>query len=128
MPEPPDNGGRHDVNLIGETPSVSTKPDKPTEAELEVDEKGIRNALLRQLLRHRETYAFGIFLLVILWLIGIFFILLWQGLSWRHFHLDNSVLLAAIGSTTANIIGVLLIIVKFIFTDETPKNPKTRQK
>lgn len=117
-----------DLSLLNDTAAVSTKPDKPTKAELEDEEKGIRNALLRQLLVYRGAYAFGIFILVVLWLIGIFFLIVWEGFSWRHFHLDDSVLLAAIGSTTANIIGLLLIIVKFIFADTSPKAPRAPRK
>src|ERR1700733_5276177 len=96
-----------DLSLLSDTSSVSTKPDQLTKTELEAEEKGIRNALLRQLLRYRGVYALAVFGLVVLWLIGVFFLLVWQGFSWKGFHLDDSVLLAAIGSTTANIIGLL---------------------
>jgi len=94
--------------------------------ELDFEEKRIRNLLLRQLLGHRKGYALGIFSLVIFWLIGIFALLVLQGFGAWGFHLDSSILLAAIGSTTANIIGVLLIIVKFIFSD-TPQSIRTRK-
>ena len=41
-----------------------------------------------------------------------------EGFAFHCFHLDNSVLLAAIGSTTANVIALLFIIVKFLFTEK----------
>jgi|SRR5215469_3583642 len=112
-----------DIGLINETPVVSNRPDKSTKAEQEFEEKIIRNLMLRQILKHRGGYAFGVFVLVIIWLLGIFLILVSQGFAWHGFHLDDSVLLAAIGSTTANIIGVLLIIVKFIFSDSPTGRP-----
>jgi hypothetical protein len=126
MGDPPVNLAP-DLRLITETSVVSNNPDKSTKAEQEYEEKIIRNLMLRQILKHRGGYAFGIFLLVVLWLVGIFLILVCQGFAWHGFHLDDSVLLAAIGSTTANIIGVLLIIVKFIFSD-SPQAMKTRKK
>jgi hypothetical protein len=116
-----------DTALITAPSAVPAKPDKYTKDEL-TEERNIRNLLLRQLLGHRRWYALGIFLLVIIWLVGIFLLLVWQGFCWRNFHLSDSVLLAAIGSTTANIIGVLLIIVKFIFSDTGQKASPTRTK
>ncbi len=118
MPDKPASPPK-DIGLINETLVVSSTPDKSTKAEQEFEEKIIRNLMLRQILKHRGGYAFGIFVLVIIWLVGIFLILVCQGFAWHGFHLDDSVLLAAIGSTTANIIGVLLIIVKFIFSDSS---------
>ena len=125
MTDPPASA-EGDLALITETAVLSNRPDKPTKEEQEYEEKLIKNRLLRQLLLHRGTYAIGILLLVVMWLLGIFLILLWEGFRWKGFHLDNSVILAAIGSTTANIIGVLLIIVKFIFSDSS--TPRTRRK
>jgi hypothetical protein len=116
-----------DPSLITAPASVPTKPDKYTKGELDFEEKNIRNLLLRQLLGHRRGYAFGIFILAIIWLVGIFLLLVLQGFNWHCFHLSDSVLLAAIGSTTANIIGVLLIIVKFIFSDSA-QTIKTRKR
>jgi hypothetical protein len=72
-------GGEIDLSLINDTRAVSTKPDKPTKAEIEAEEGDIRNALLRQLLHQRGTYALGIFLLVVIWLIGIFLLLACEG-------------------------------------------------
>jgi hypothetical protein len=124
----PAKANQADTALITAPSTVPAKPDKYTKDELS-EEHNIRNLLLRQLLGHRRWYALGIFLLVILWLVGIFLLLVWQGFTWRGFHLSDSVLLAAIGSTTANIIGVLLIIVKFIFSDATQRvPPRTRTK
>jgi hypothetical protein len=123
MPKP----SQADTDLISAPEIVSAKPDKFTKDEL-AEERNIRNLLLRQLLGHRRWYALGIFFLVVIWLIGIFVLLVCEGFGWKKFHLDDSVLLAAIGSTTANIIGVLLIIVKFIFSDTSKPDPRARQK
>jgi hypothetical protein len=63
----------------------------------------------------RKEYAKKIFVLTCLWVTGIYFLLLLQGFGLDRFRLSDNVLLAAIGSTTANIIGVFLIVTRYFF-------------
>jgi hypothetical protein len=63
----------------------------------------------------RKKYAKNIFILTCAWVAGIYIILLFQGFGLSGFKLSDSVLLAAIGSTTANIIGVFLIVTRYFF-------------
>lgn len=63
----------------------------------------------------RKQYAKNIFVLTCLWVGGIYALLLLQGFAFRGFRLADSVMLAAIGSTTANIIGVFLIVTRYFF-------------
>lgn len=63
----------------------------------------------------RKRYAKNIFVLTCLWVGGIYVLLLLQGFGHSVFRLADSVLLAAIGSTTANIIGVFLIVTRYFF-------------
>jgi len=74
----------------------------------------------------KKTYAKLAFRLVCGWLSIVLLILiaqgfsgcclwsLWAGYVWG-FHLDDRVLMALIGSTTANIFGVLYIVMKYLF-------------
>ncbi len=69
----------------------------------------------------RRTYANRIFTLCCGWVCAIFVLLMFSGFGhYQHFHfsLSDRVILAAIGSTTINIIGVFLIVVRFIFHDK----------
>ena len=69
----------------------------------------------------RRTYAKRIFTLCCGWVCAIFVLLMFSGFGhYQHFHfsLSDRVILAAIGSTTINIIGVFLIVVRFIFHDK----------
>ena len=69
---------------------------------------------MRQDIRERKKYA--IFLLCGIWIAAVFLLLLAQGLAhWTHFDLPQPVLLAAIGSTTANIIAVFVIVARYLF-------------
>ena len=63
----------------------------------------------------RKTYAFRIFLLTCAWVTAIYVLMILDGFGFKNFHLVDSVMLAAIGSTTANIIGVFLIVARYFF-------------
>ncbi len=71
---------------------------------------------LRQDIQERKKYASRIFVLCGIWIAAVFLLLTAQGLSrWTSFNLPQPVLLAAIGSTTANIIAVFLIVARYLF-------------
>ena len=63
----------------------------------------------------REEYARNVFILVALWIGALFIILLKQGESsdWHPF--SDKVLIALICSMTVNLIGTLVIVLKYIF-------------
>jgi hypothetical protein len=63
----------------------------------------------------RKEYARKIFGLTCLWVGGIYLLLLFQGFHYNEFRLSDNVMLAAIGSTTGNIIGVFLIVTRYFF-------------
>jgi len=71
----------------------------------------------------REKYARHTFWLVCGWIVLIFVLLLLQGFSGYigYRPLSDSVLIALISSTTINIIGTLIIVLKFIFNVPRPR-------
>lgn len=74
-----------------------------------------------QIITARKTYADRVFVLVRNWLIGIGLILLAQGIGTLgpiKFSLSDNVLMALIGGTTLNVIGIFTIVANFLF----PKN------
>lgn len=63
----------------------------------------------------REKYARNVFFLVAAWVVALFVILLAQGFC-PHWHaFSDSVLIALISSMTVNLIGTLVIVLKYIF-------------
>ena len=71
---------------------------------------------LEQDIEERRKYSLRIFILCCVWVFGIFGLLLAQGFNWiTRFNLPQPVLLAAIGSTTANIIAVFVIVARYLF-------------
>ena len=76
---------------------------------------------LRHARSQREAYAKKVFGLVAWWIAGVFALLLLQGYGprWRPF--SDKVLIALVTSMTANLIGTLVIVLKFIF--HVPEQP-----
>jgi hypothetical protein len=98
--------------------SVSETPDPKTLGEehaIARDQKRAEVESYRQDTRERKKYARNIFILTCLWVLGVYVLLLLQGFQYRGFRLSDSIVLAAIGSTTANIVGVFLIVTRYFF-------------
>jgi hypothetical protein len=73
---------------------------------------------LKQDIEERKTYARRIFGLICSWVAGLFLLLAAQGLGqwwWLKFSLPHPVLLAAIGSTTVNVLGLFYIVAHYLF-------------
>lgn len=73
---------------------------------------------LRDLIKQRRALVTKVLIMTCIWLIIIGLIIIFQGFNLAGFHLSNGIIQILIGSTTFNIIGLLMIIIKFIF------NPK----
>jgi hypothetical protein len=97
---------------------VSDEPDPPTKLETEeidIDHKRAELESFRQDTGERKRYAKNIFVLTCIWVGGIYVLMLLDGFGVWSFKLSNSIMLAAIGSTTANIVGVFLIVTRYFF-------------
>ena len=85
-------------------------------AEQKLRTERIRNDQLEQDLTERKQYAKKIYWLIVCWLFILGFIILLQGfLPEDIFFLSDSVLLALIGGTTANVLGMFFIVLKYLF-------------
>jgi hypothetical protein len=73
----------------------------------------------------RGQFTKRIFLLILGWLSVVLGIIIFQGFKFtiftHSFGLSNAVLLALIGSTTANVLGVFVIVVHYLFPDSKIK-------
>lgn len=89
-------------------------------------ERRVRHAFLARELRQideivesRKEFANKIFLLVVCWLVALGAVVLLVGFkSETGFELDSKVVLALIGGTTLNVLGIFTIVTNFLF----PKN------
>ncbi len=99
---------------------LSDVPKTPTpayEEELGIYEKKERIRGLSQDIDERKIYAKKTFRLVSFWISGVFLLLILCGLKLPYFvfELPESLLLAVIGGTTLNILGVFIFVMKYLF-------------
>lgn len=117
----PDAPGPHPELSIE---SIKAPDPLPTPAlrqlyDYEKDLYGVHTAGLRQDIAERKKYALGMFILSCFWILAIYTILILAGFRIHGFALSDSVLLGAIGGTTANILGMFFIVARYLF----PKRP-----
>jgi hypothetical protein len=74
---------------------------------------------LEQDIEERKKYAFRIFVLCCCWITVVLLLIVQQGRSTSGFHVSDNIILAAIGSTTANIISVFVIVAKHLFPEKS---------
>jgi hypothetical protein len=66
-------------------------------------------------MKARRFYAPAFFGLSCLWLVIVTGLVFCSGFSVRGFHVSDHVLIAVVTTTTANIIGTLLVVAKYLF-------------
>lgn len=76
--------------------------------ELELESAGVN-------IVQRVKYAKHIFKLTVIWLLLVVVLLGFQGLHAFSFCLSDGVLIALISSTTVNVIGLLVIVIRYLF-------------
>lgn len=101
----------------------NASPDQKTRLEmddLERTKKALDNQSQSQDIAERKRYAMCFFCLSCTWIVVIVVILLLQGFgAFRNgnypFSLDKEIVLAAIGATTVNILGILYVVANYLF-------------
>ena len=109
-----------DLTIVSDEAPSGDEPDSITKKEIEaltLAEKRVRIRGVVQDISERKIYAKRVFVLVAVWLAGISIILLAQGFlsPWGLFNLSENVLLAVIGGTTVNVVGIFLIVARYLF-------------
>lgn len=85
-----------------------------TNWDIEEQKAKVRSAL--QDINERKKYGTCIFGLVILWLVAMVTVLVFQGFSVRSFSLSDPVLVAVVTTTTGGVVGLLALVVKYLFS------------
>lgn len=70
----------------------------------------------------RKVYADNLFTFLCFYMILVFFILYKSGSLYNSFELSDSVIIALITTTTANIIGIFAFVVRYLFKTPDDKN------
>lgn len=69
----------------------------------------------QQDITERKKYASKVYWLIVGWLIMLFVVLFFQGFKPHGFALSDPVLLALIGGTTVNVLGIFIVVVNYLF-------------
>lgn len=103
----------------GTPDDTSAKEIEELDTDQEKETKRLQNLGLEQDISLRKEFAWDIFYLIVVWLCIIFVLLLLQGFGitiYSHaFKLSDSVVLALIGGTTVNVLGIFIIVVRYLF-------------
>ena len=97
--------------------NTSDQKAREEERALELAQKEAELDALKQDISERKQYAKRIFNLIRAWLIGIFCLLLLQGFlsNLGLFDLSEAVILAVVGGTTLNVLGIFIVVVNYLF-------------
>lgn len=103
---------------IAKAGQISSVPNEGFRAELDfVDTEKKKEEIrsLKQDTDERKCYAHRFFCLCCAWLMVICVVLLSQGFNWHYFYLEQKIMLAAIGATTVNVLGILYVVANYLF-------------
>jgi hypothetical protein len=66
-------------------------------------------------LQHRKQYARSLFFLLVFWLIALLVAVFFQAFGAWGFKLSDAVLIALLSTSTVNIVGLYMVVAKYIF-------------
>ncbi|MCL9804967.1 hypothetical protein NAT51_05525 [Flavobacterium amniphilum] len=117
-----------DVKASAEEVSYANKSDQRSETKDE-----LKNAQIKKLLSENERYredtslrkalATAFTMIITFWLLAVLLILI--GNHCNHFNLSDNVLITLLVTTTANVIGMMLIILRNLFPSSDAPNDKS---
>jgi hypothetical protein len=81
----------------------------------QIDRYKLESEEMRDNILRRGNWGNRIFWLLLIWLFSVIGVVVLQGFGAWHFHLDNSVLLTFIGTTTADVLGLGVIVANYLF-------------
>lgn len=84
--------------------------------QLENDARKVENESESQNKQQRKDFAERIYSFAVIYMFGVFIILFLSGTETTNFKLSDNVLITLLGTTTANVIGILIIVVTYLFS------------
>ena len=119
-PQQPDELAPLTVDSIVDVPAPAAVAEGAVFYEIEsqrykLEKFALENRALALDTGHRDKWAKRLFPLCAGWLLAVVAVLAFQGFHAWGFHLDDSVLIAFIGTTTADVLGLGYIVVNYLF-------------
>jgi hypothetical protein len=81
----------------------------------ELEKQRLLNRELGENITKRANWAGHVLKLLIGWLVSVIFVVICQGFGIGRFHLDSSIVIAFIGTTTANVLALGYIVANYLF-------------
>lgn len=109
------------TNVPGEDASLETQTLEQEQLRVEVEKLRAELDSFRQDVKQRKSLAPKLYLLTCCWLGAVIVFLLMQGFSEGRFHffrLSDNVLIALLGTTTVNVVGLFYAVAKYLFPEK----------
>lgn len=109
------------TNTPGEDTSLETETLKQEQLRVELEKLRAELESFNQDIRQRRTFAPKLYLLTCCWLAAVLGVLFTQGFSdgrLHFFHLNDNVLIALLGTTTVNVVGLFYVVAKYLFPEK----------
>jgi hypothetical protein len=81
----------------------------------ELDHQKLLNNELQENIERRGNWGERVFWLLVGWLLSVVGVVLCQGFVYKGFHLDNSVIIAFIATTTVDVLSLGYIVANYLF-------------
>lgn len=103
-------------DIVSGVSDARSTPDEQTKAEsvdYQTERQKLLNESIRQKQKLRSYFAIGLAVLTIVWLLAVLAIVVCCGFN--LFMLSDAVLIALITTTTVSVLGILAIVVRYLF-------------
>lgn len=110
-------------SVINEIETISSKApfDVDAKRKLEEEEKLAYIDSYKQDTKERKHYAEKTFEFLCFYMFAVFLILVFVGSDHIDFHFSDSVVIALITTTTANVIGIFIFVMRYLFNGNKRK-------
>ncbi len=114
------------INLLSESENTSRQKSEQEIETLKIknNELAYKLAQLQKLDQTRDQYVLKLFRLIVSWLVIVVVFVALAATSGNYFKLSDSVLIAFITSTTVSVLGLFVIVARWLFPSENDKDSK----
>lgn len=106
---------KHSVDVSDNLPLDEEEPFTKSKHDIELQSLQVEVDHRKAAFTLSNAYAVRIFWLVFGWLAVVLGIIIWQGMLPEAIRLSDKVLITLLSTTTINMIGLLVIVVKYVF-------------
>lgn len=103
------------LEKISLNPETTKNTEAQTQEWLDAERKKLENRSFEQDIKLRKEYAHKVYWLILGFVVGVFIVLLLSGFDFICFSLSTSVLITLLSTMTTSVIGLFVIVMKYLF-------------